>query len=69
MSGGGDILLKLSKQRTWIQNKGAKNLINKHGILLTENFYMALDVKISYLAIGEECAVAYGLTCSQACFF
>ena len=35
---GGDILLKLSKQSPWIQNKGAKDILNKYGILLIENF-------------------------------
>ena len=45
-------------------------MLNKHGILLTENFGRTLDYQISYLAIANvwgRSAVAYGLTCSQAC--
>ena len=41
--GGGDILLKLSKQSIKIQNKGVRDMLNKHGILLTENFCRTLD--------------------------
>ena len=69
--GGGDILLKLSKQSIKIQNKGARDMLNKHGILLTENLGRTLDYQISYLAIANvwgRSAVAYGLTCSQACY-
>ena len=46
-------------------------MLNKHRILLTENFCRALDYQISFLAIANRCgrdAVAYGLTCSQACY-
>ena len=41
--GGGDILLKLSKQSIQIQNKGARDMLNKHGILLIEKFGRTLD--------------------------
>ena len=46
-------------------------MLNKNGILLAENFRRALNDQISYIAIAnhwERGAVAYGLTCSQACF-
>ena len=68
--GGGDILLKLSKQSIYIQNKGARDMLNKHGILLTESFCNTLDYQISYLAIANiwgRYSVAYGLTSSHAC--
>ena len=45
-------------------------MLNKYGILLTDNFGRTLDYQISYLAIANvwgRSAVAYGLTCSQAC--
>ena len=47
-------------------------MLNKYKILLTECFGWPLDYKISYLAVAnlwEVDAVAYGLTCSQACSF
>ena len=43
-------------------------MLNKHGILLTENFGRPLDYQISYIAIANiwgRSAVAYGWTCSQ----
>ena len=46
-------LLKLSKQSIKIQNKGARDMLNKHGILLTENLGRTLDYQISYLAIAN----------------
>ena len=45
-------------------------MLNKHGILLTENFGRPLDYQISYIAIANiwgRSAVAYSWTCSQAC--
>ena len=45
-------------------------MLNKHGILLTENSGRTLDYSIPYLAIANvwgRSAVAYDLTYSQAC--
>ena len=46
-------------------------MFNKHGILLTQNFFWALEYYMSNLAIANllgRIAVAYGLTYCQACF-
>ena len=53
-------------------NKGARDMLNKHRILLTENFGKTLDYQILYLAMANiwgRSAVPYGLKCSQACFY
>ena len=59
------------KNKDHIQNKGAKDILNKHRILLTENCRKALYYQISDLAVANHWGrgvVACGLTCSQACF-
>ena len=45
-------------------------MLNKHRILLNENYCKAMDYQISYLAIANRKGrvdVVYGLTCIKAC--